>query len=403
MLTMMNTPLALDAIRVLDLTEAMAGPYASMMLGDLGADVIKIERPGAGDMSRGWGPPFREGESGYFLSANRNKRSLTLNLASEAGREVFHRLVASTDILLINQPRLDSLQRLQADYQTLSAINPRLIYCSITGYGMTGPYAGRSGYDLAAQGESGTMALTGEPDGPPVRYPVPISDITAGLYTTIAAITALYVREHTGQGQFIDTALLDSQITWLTNLAGAYFMSGKPPRKLGNYHPQIAPYEPFQAADKSFLVAVGSERLWECFCQALGVADTIGADPRFRANADRLRNRFELRAELEPLFATQPAEHWLAALRAAGIPCGPINDMDEALADPHVLARGMVVPMEHPQLGPIRVVGNPMHFSHTPATYRLAPPTLGQHTDAILRDLGYDDPAIAKLRGQGVL
>jgi formyl-CoA transferase/CoA:oxalate CoA-transferase len=400
---MIDTLPALHNIRVLDLTEAMAGPYASMMLGDLGADVIKIERPGVGDMSRGWGPPFREGESGYFLSANRNKRSLTLNLAGEAGREIFHRLVASADILLINQPRLESLQRLQADYATLSALNPRLIYCSITGYGMSGPYAGRSGYDLAAQGESGTMALTGEPDGPPVRYPVPISDITAGLYTTIAAVTALYAREHSGRGQFIDTALLDSQITWLTNLAGAYFMSGKPPRKLGNYHPQIAPYEPFQAADKPFLVAVGSERLWECFCQALGVAETIGADPRFLTNADRLRHRFELRTELEPLFVTRPAEHWLAAMRAAGIPCGPINDMDEALADEHVLARGMVVGMEHPSVGAIRVVGNPMHFSLTPPTYRLPPPTLGQHTTAILHDLGYDDAAIAGLRTQGVI
>lgn len=400
---MTDTPLALHNIRVLDLTEAMAGPYASMMLGDLGADVIKIERPGAGDMSRGWGPPFQEGESGYFLSANRNKRSLTLNLAGEAGREVFHRLVAGADILLINQPRLESLQRLQADYATLSALNPRLIYCSITGYGMTGPYAGRSGYDLAAQGESGTMALTGEPDGPPVRYPVPISDITAGLYTTIAAVTALYAREHSGRGQFIDTALLDAQITWLTNLAGAYFLSGQPPRKLGNYHPQIAPYEPFQAADKPFLVAVGSERLWECFCQALGIAATIGADPRFGANADRLRYRFELRAELEPIFAAQPAEHWLAAMRAAGIPCGPINDMDEALADPHVLARAMVVGMEHPTVGPIRVVGNPMHFSHTPPSYRLPPPTLGQHTAAILRELGYDDAAIAGLAAQGAI
>lgn len=397
------TDFALQDILVLDMTEAMAGPYASMMLGDLGADVIKIERPGQGDMARGWGPPFAGGESGYFLSANRNKRSMTLNLKQARAREVFHKLIARADIFLINQPRLDSLKRLQADYETLSTLNPRLIYCAISGYGHTGPYAGRSGYDLAAQGESGTMALTGEPEGPPVRYPVPISDITAGLYTTMSALTALYVREQTGRGQFIDVALLDSQITWLTNLAGAYFVSGQRPSRLGNYHPQIAPYEVFQAADKAFLVAVGSERLWQSFCAAVGVAETLGADPRYATNADRLAHRLALHNALEQVFATRPAAFWLEQMRASGIPCGPINEIDETLADPHVLARGMVVEMSHPAAGDIRVLGNPMHLSHTPPTYRLPPPTLGQHTAEILAGLGYSPADIAALQQEGAV
>ena len=387
----MTNPPSLENILVLDMTEAMAGPYAGMMLGDLGADVIKIERAGKGDMARGWGPPFANGESGYFLSVNRNKKSLTLNLKDEQAREVFHKLIASADIFLVNQPRLASLQRLQADYETLSAINPRLIYCAI------------SGYDLAAQGESGTMALTGEPDGPPVRYPVPISDITAGLYTTMSALTALYVREQSGRGQFIDVSLLDSQITWLTNLAGAYFVSGERPSRLGNFHPQISPYEVFQAADKAFLVAVGSERLWANFCEAIGVADTIGVDPRYTTNVDRLEHRMELHNALLGVFTSQPADFWLDRLREAGIPCGPINEIDETLSDPHVLARGMVVDMEHPTAGDIRVIGNPMKLSDTPPSYRLPPPILGQHTDEILRDLGYSAEKIVTLRENGVV
>lgn len=399
----MTSTAALAGITVIEMTEAMAGPYAAMMLGDLGADVIKIERPGVGDMSRGWGPPFLAGESAYYLSTNRNKRSLTLNLKHPEARRILDTLIVRADIFLVNQPRLASLQSLGIDYKRLRGLNPRLIYCSITGYGMTGPYAGRSGYDLAAQGESGTMALTGEPDGPPVRYPVPISDITAGLYTVMAALTALYVRERTGQGQFIDTALLDAQITWLTNLAGNYFATGQRPRKLGNYHPQIAPYEPFQAQDKPFLVAVGSERLWEEFCRVLGIGETVGADPRFRTNADRLAHRFELRAELEPLFRSQPAEFWLSRLREAGIPCGAINEIDEALNDPHVRARGMIVTLEHPVIGPIRSLGNPMHLSLTPPSYRLPPPLLGQHTDEILQALGYDAERIAALRREGAI
>lgn len=399
----MTNPQPLNGIRVLDMTEAMAGPYAGMMLGDLGADVIKIERAGVGDSSRGWGPPFVNGESAYFLSANRNKRSLTLNLKQDAAKDIFHSLVRRSDVFLVNQPRLASLQRLQADYDTLSALNPRLIYCSITGYGMTGPYAGRGGYDVVTQAESGLMALTGEPDGPPMRYPSPISDITAGVYAAFSIVTALYARQQTGQGQFIDTALLDSQLSWLTNIAGSYFATGQRPPRLGNYHPTITPYETFEAADKSFIIGVGTERLWGRFCDALGVADALGADARYATNAERMKHRPELHAELQAIFSTQPAEHWLNMFRAIGIPCGAINEVDEILNDPHILARGMVVEMEHPTAGDIRVLGNPMHLSATPPTYRLPPPTLGQHTDDILWELGYSAEEIAAMREDGVI
>ncbi len=385
------------------MTEAMAGPYAAMMLGDLGADVIKVERAGVGDSSRGWGPPFVEGESAYFLSVNRNKRSLTLNLKTDAGKRILHELIEDADIFLTNQPRIASQRKLQIDYDTLSRVNPRLIYCAISGYGMTGPYAGRSGYDVIAQGESGTMDLTGGPDDPPMRFPGPMSDITAGVYTALSALAALIAREKTGRGQFIDTALLDGQLTWVLNIISSYFATGQRPPKRGNNHPTITPYEPFEAADKPFIIGVGSERLWAKFVDVMGIADTIGADPRYATNADRLQHRQELHEALEAIFVTQPAQHWLSMFRPLGIPCGPINHLDEILNDPHIQARGMVQAMHHPVAGDIRVLGNPMHLSATPVSYRLAPPTLGQHTDEILRALGYDDEAVAGLREAGVI
>ncbi len=282
----------------------------------------------------------------------------------------------TSDVFLVNQPRLASLQRLQADYDTLNALNERLIYCSITGYGMTGPYAGRGGYDVVTQAESGLMALTGEADGPPVRYPSPISDITAGVYAALSIVSALYAREQTGKGQFIDTALLDSQLSWLTNIAGSYLATGERPPRLGNYHPTITPYENFYAADKAFIIGVGTERLWGRFCDALAISDSIGADPRYTTNADRMAHRPELHAELQAIFSTQPAEHWLTTFRALGIPCGAINEVDEILNDPHVLERGMVVGMEHPAAGDIRVFGNPMHLPiHRLATACRPPPS----------------------------
>ncbi|MGC8782119.1 MAG: CaiB/BaiF CoA transferase family protein [Anaerolineae bacterium] len=390
----------LDGIRVIDMTEALAGPFCTMMLGDLGADVIKIERPGIGDMARGWAPPRVDGESAYFLSINRNKRSITLDLKQPEAQAILHRLVADADVFVANQPSLDSLRRLAADPETLQRINPRLIYCIISGFGMTGPEAGQSGFDVVAQARSGLMALTGEPGQGPVRYPVPLSDASAGLYSLVGILAALLARATTGKGQLVDVALLDSQVAWLTNVAGAFFATGQRPQKLGNAHPNIVPYQPFRARDKYVIVAVGSERLWERFCRALDIADTIGRDPRFATNADRLRHRDVLVPMLADIFLTQDADYWLARLRAADIPCGPINEVDEALTDPQIIARGMIVEQMHPFVGPVRSLGNPVHLSDTPVGYRLPPPALGQHTDEVLVALGYSAQDIAQLRAQ---
>jgi len=388
----------LDGLCVLDMTEALAGPFCTMMLGDLGAEVLKIERPGSGDMSRGWAPPFVGQESAYFLSVNRNKRSLTLNLKHPEAQAILHKLIQQSDVFVVNQPRLDSLRKLGADPDTLRGLNPRLIYCAISGYGMTGPYAGQGGFDVVAQAQSGLMALTGEPDQGPVRYPIPLSDATAGVYSVIGILSALWVRERTGVGQFVDVALLDGQTAWLTNVAGSYFATGQRPKKLGNAHPNIVPYQPFKARDKYLIVAVGSERLWDRFCQALEIAESIGKDPRFAANADRLRHRVELIPLLERIFVTRDAEFWLERLRAADIPCGPINEVDEALNDPQLLARGMIVELMHPAAGPVRSLGNPVHLADTPVGYRLPPPMLGQHTGEVLAELGYAADEIGRLR-----
>ena len=393
----------LDGIRVLDMTEALAGPFCAMLLGDLGADVLKIERPGSGDMSRGWGPPFVGDQSAYFLSANRNKRSLTLNLRHPEAQKILHRLVKQADVFVVNQPSLESLRKLGADPDTLRSLNPKLVYGAISGYGMTGPYAGRGGYDVVAQAQSGLMALTGEPDQGPIRYPTPLSDATAGVYSTLGILSALFVRERTGLGQFVDTALLDSQVAWLTNIAGGYFATGQRPKKLGNAHPNIVPYQPFKARDKYIIVAVGTERLWERFCQVLEIAGTIGQDPRFAANPDRLAHRAELVQLLGQIMATRDAEYWLEHLRAADIPCGPINEVDEILNDPQILARGMIVELEHPGVGPVRSLGNPVHLGDTPVSYRLAPPMLGQHSAEVLADLGYGQAEIERLRAEGAI
>ncbi len=394
----------LDGLRVLDLTEALAGPYCTMMLGDLGADVIKIERPGAGDMSRGWAPPFVGQESAYFMCTNRNKRSITLNLKQPQAQAILHRLVGQADIFVVNQPSLESLRKLSADPDTLRGLNPRLIYCAISGYGMNGPYAGQSGYDLVAQAQSGLMALTGEPGQGPIRYPIPISDVTAGIYSVIGILSALVVRGNTGQGQFVDTALLDGQVAWLTHVAGAYFATGQRPPKYGNAHANIVPYQPFEARDKYIIVAVGSERLWERFCQALEIAETIGRDSRFTTNSDRLRHRGELVALLEQILAARDADFWLERLRAADIPCGPINEVDEILNDPHIQARGMIVELSHPSAGTVRSLGNPVHLGDTPVSYRLPPPMLGQHTEEVLTGLlGYSTEEIVLLREKGAI
>ncbi len=397
-------PTALHGIRILEMTEALAGPFCAMMLGDLGADVIKIERPGAGDMTRGWAPPFVKDESAYFMSVNRNKRGITLNLRQSEAQAILYRLIAEADVFMVNQPSLESLRRLRADPDTLRGINPRLVYCLISGFGMTGPEAGQGGYDVVAQARAGLMALTGEPGTGPIRFPIPLADATCSLYCMIGILSALVARDRTGQGQVLDMALLDSQLAWMTHVAGAYFATGERPKKIGNAHATIVPYQPFRAADRKYLtVAVGTERLWERFCQALGIAESLGADPRFATNPERIRNRAVLIPMLEEVFAMQDAASWLARLRAADIPCGPINEVDEALNDPQIIARQMIVEQMHPTAGPVRSVGNPVHLSDTPVSYRLPPPTLGQHTVEILAGLGYDAVSIARMRRENVI
>lgn len=404
---MNNTPVlsgaVLDGIRVLDMTEALAGPFCTMYLGDLGADVIKIERPGTGDMTRGWAPPYVKSESAYFLSVNRNKRSITLNVKHPDAQAIVHRLVETADVFIVNQPSLDSLRRLSVDPETLQTLNPRLVYCSVSGFGMTGPAAGEAGYDIIAQGRAGLMTLTGEPGSGPIRYPIPLADATCGMYAAMGILAALLARATTGKGQFLDVSLLDSQLAWLTHVAGAYFATGERPVKLGNAHATIVPYQPFRASDKYVMVAVGSDRLWQRFCEALDEAGTLGKDARFTVNPDRLRNRATLIPMLEAIFATRPAAEWLDRLKAADIPCGPINEVGEALTDPQILARDMIVTQEHPTAGEVHSLGNPIHLSDTPATYRLPAPTLGQHTEEVLAELGYGRAGVDRLRQAGAI
>lgn len=394
--------LALGGVRILDLTEALAGPYCTMLLGDLGADVVKIERPGAGDQSRAWGARLPQGESAYFCSTNRNKRSLTLNIQTAAGREVMQRLLASADVFICNIPRLASLRKVGLDPDRLRAQYPRLIYASITGYGRSGPYADRSGYDLVAQGEAGLMSLTGDEATAPLRYPVPLADMTTGLYTALGILAALLVRGQTGQGQVIDMSLLESQAAWLTILAGDYFVTGAPPRPLGNQHPAIVPYQVFRAADRALIVAVGSDKQWGLFCEALGWGAEVRDDPRFATNQARLGHRDELTPMIEAVLVQRPATYWLERLRAAEIPCGPINSVPDILADPHYCERGNLVELDH-AIGRLKSLANPVRLSDTPATYRLPPPRLGEHSDAILTDLGYTGAEIAGLRAAGAV
>jgi crotonobetainyl-CoA:carnitine CoA-transferase CaiB-like acyl-CoA transferase len=380
----------LDDVRVVELSEALAGPYCAMLLGDFGADVIKIERPGAGDQSRGWGPPFVGSESAYFLGANRNKRSVALNYDHPQGAEALRKLIRAADIFICNQPSLPSLEKRGLDAETLCGKYPRLIYCSITGYGFTGPKAGRPGYDILAQAEAGVMSFTGEPDGGPMRYPIAIADMTCGMYSAMGILAALYGREKTGRGQFLDMALLDSQMTWLANVGSSYLNAKASPKRWGNAHPSIVPYEVFRGADgRCFVVGVGTEALWKKFLRLLEIESGVGQDERFRTNALRTKNRAELIPLLQKMFDGQPASAWLEQLAAAQIPAAPINTVEEALTDTQTLARNMIVELKHPSLGTALSIGNPVKFSETPVSYRLPPPLLGEHTSAILNGLGY--------------
>lgn len=388
----------LEGIRVVELTEALAGPYCAMLLGDLGADVIKVERPGTGDQSRSWGPPFVGGESAYFLAANRNKRSITLNYDDARGAEALQKLLASADVFLHNQPSRASLQRRQIDAETLCAKHPRLIYCSITGYGFTGPKAEMPGYDILAQAETGVMSFTGEPGGGPMRYPIAIADMTCGMYSAMGILAALFNREKTGRGQVLDMALFDSQLTWLANIGSSYLNAGGSPQRWGNAHPNIVPYEAFRGSDdRYFVVGVGTDSLWSKFVRVLCVQDEIGADARFKTNADRMQHRSMLVPQLQNIFSKQAAASWLQEFAAAGIPAAPINTVAEALGGAQTHARGLIVQLEHPTIGTAKSIANPIHFSATPLNYRLPPPLLGEHTEQILKSLGYSEEEVVRV------
>lgn len=399
-----SIPLACQGIRVLELTEALAGPYCAMLLGDFGADVLKVERPAAGDQTRAWGPPFLGPQSCYFLMTNRNKRSLTLNYDTRKGLEILERLIAETDVLLTNNPSLASLQKRGIDPETLCALHPRLVYCNISGYGFSGPKAGLPGYDIVAQAEAGVWSFTGKEGTEPVRYPIAIADITTAIYATIGVLAALFARERTARGQFIDMALFDAQLTWLFNVGSNYLNANEMPKRWGNAHPSIVPYDVFKGSDgQLFIVAVGSEAHWSRFLPILGAEETLGRDPRFTTNVLRVQHREELNPLLQEILATCPARVWLQKLAAARIPAGPIQTVEEALTDAQTLARGTIVEIEHPAVGTLRSLANPCRLAGTPPLYRYPPPLLGEHTEAVLQNLGYSPDDVANARRDGVI
>ncbi len=393
---------ALSGVRVLDLTRALAGPYCTLMLGDYGADVIKIELPGRGDDTRHWGPPYIDGESAYFLSINRNKRSLTLNLKDPAGREVFMRLARNADVVVENfTPGV--VNRLGIDYEAVKAENPRIVYSSISGFGQTGPYREKPAYDQVMQGLGGIMSLTGDPDGQPQKIGVALADIGAGMLAAYAVMTALFHRERTGVGQYIDVSMLDLQVAWLTYQAATYFATGVPPPRVGAAHPNLVPYQAFKCADGKYInVAVGNERFWQRFCKALGREDLVEM-PEYAQNRDRVKNRDQLVALLQQEFDTRSTDRWVDILEEAGVPCGPINDLADVFSDPQVKARDMLLEVQHPSAGKIKQTGIPIKFSATPGSIDSPPPLLGQHSKEILLELGYSQDEVEALEQQEVI
>ncbi len=410
-------PGALSGVRVLDLSRVLAGPWCTQTLADLGAEVVKIERPPApghpgGDDTRGWGPPFLRDEAGaetaeaaYFLGANRNKRSVAIDLAHPEGQALVRRLAQQADVVVENF-KVGDMARYGLDAASLLALNPRLVYCSITGYGQTGPYRDRAGYDYAIQGAGGLMSITGErddlPGGGPQKVGVAVADLFTGMYATVAILAALRHRDATGQGQAIDMALLDTQVAMLANLGANYLVTGQPPGRAGNAHQNIVPYQVFEVADGHLILAVGNDGQFAKFCAVAGCPE-LAADPRFARNADRVRHRATLVPLLAALMKTRRRADWLAALEAAKVPCGPINDLAEVFADPQVQARGLRVPVPHPLNAGLHLVGSPMKLSATPVQLRRPPPLLGQHTREVLAEIGVDGAAFERLREAGVI
>lgn len=391
----------LTGVRVLDLTRALAGPYCSMMLGDMGADVLKVEMPKTGDEARAWGPPFINGESGYFLSVNRNKKGMTLNLKDARGQEILAKLMARADVVLQNFSP-GTLEKLGFPYERMKALNPRIVYCAISGFGQSGPSAGKVAYDQILQGVGGLMSITGPVGGPPIKLGVPIADIASGMFAAYAVMVALFHRERTGQGQMIDTSLLDGQVALLTFQAQRYFLTGKAPGWSGNCHPLIAPYELFKTRDSYINVAVGNDSLWARFCQSLGLEQYVN-DLRFKTNSDRLANRDALIAIIEERFSRSTTAELVALLGGVGVPSGAVHNLAEVFADPQVVHLGLEQVMQHPTVGELHQTGIPYRFSVSPGALRLPPPRLGQHTDEVLQDLGYAKEEIGRLRQEGAI
>lgn len=391
----------LAGLRVLDLSRILSGPFATMIFADLGAEVIKLENPLTGDDTRQWAPPYQGDQSAYFLAVNRNKRGIAVDLKSEQGRDIALRLAEHADVVVENF-RPGTAARLGLGYDELTARNPRLIYASISGFGQTGPYAAQPGYDAIAQALGGLMSVTGETDGEPVRVGNSAADIGAAMWAVIGILAALHARDTTGRGDWIDISLLDGQIAWLTYLAGGYFASGEVPRRYGSAHPSIVPYQALRTGDGHLMVAVGNDTLWRRFAPLLGLPELVD-DPRFATNPDRVIHRGELIPLIEAALAARGSAEWADALSQVGIPAGAINNVDAALVHPQVQARDMVLTAEHPTAGTLRMTGSPIKLSHHTTTVRRPPPTLGEHTDEVLGELGYSAADIAALRDSGVV
>ncbi|MGE0828757.1 MAG: CaiB/BaiF CoA transferase family protein [Hyphomonadaceae bacterium] len=398
---------ALAGVRVLDLSRVLAGPWATQILGDLGAEILKIEKPGAGDDTRGWGPPFltdpdgAQGDAAYFLSANRNKRSLAIDFTKTEGAEIIRRLAPHCQILVENF-KTGGLKKYGLDYASVSALNPALVYCSITGFGQTGPYAKRPGYDYIIQGMGGLMSLTGEPEGEPMKSAVAVADLFTGMYAVTAVLAALRHAERMGEGQHLDISLLDSQVAMLANLGASYLVSGEHPRRLGNQHASIAPYQVLPTADGHIILAIGNDGQFADFCAEAGL--DLAVDPRFARNPARVRNRDALTLLLQAATRTRTTAQWVAALEAAQVPCGPINTLEQVYADPQVLSRGAVETVSRSNGAELRLAANPIRMSKTPPVTKSAPPLLGHDTEEALRDvLGLDAEEIARLRTAGAI
>ncbi len=399
----------LQGFRVIDLSRILAGPWASQMLADLGAEVIKIERPGSGDDTRGWGPPYMPDESGratteaaYFHGANRGKQSVCIDMSKSEGQSLIRDLVGSSDVLIENF-KVGGLKKYGLDYASLKQSHPRLVYCSITGFGQTGPYANRAGYDFMIQAMGGIMSVTGEADGSPMKIGVALADVLTGLYAANAIQAALIHQQKTGEGQYIDMALLDVQVATLANQAMNYLATGSSPGRLGNAHPNIVPYQAFQTADGHIILAIGNDAQYERFCDLAGCGE-LAADARFRSNSGRVQYRDSLVPQIAQIMLQKTSAAWLEALNDRGIPCGPINDIEQVFSDPQVRHRGMQLELDHPVAGKVASVANPIRLSQTPVEYQQSPPVLGEHTDDVLRRLlKLDAAAIGELRGKGII